>query len=257
MEFEINLYQNEEFKIPFHLWITQIGQDIRLEYRDENSIPFITDLLNSFQSIAVPSNSENKLELNGVVSRKIEFKDSKGLTNFLSFLSKVVKMFPDSPFSFQLSPLKEQQSKDTKQYIPHDSIEFKDNVEYFFKFLAENDDEFMWHKSIPITTEDINNLLLSKSSHIAFSAFEFDAKSYQYLVTKCIIKSDLEQNFKKYLEIKDFWSKITKFQWNNNKNLRTYVQEVEGSLQQCNIKSNVTKEIIFNVLISCMYFLSW
>lgn len=253
MDFDIKLFQNEECRIPFRLRVSQNDHKVRLEFRDQNSNLFFSDILSSFKHIEMSVENQNIIEMDGTINRKIEFNDHSGLTNFIAFISTVVLINPITALSFDIAPRKVEDQKDARIYLPNDSLKFNENQRFIFEFMKENDEEFMWHKSIPITESDINNIMLTNASYIPFSLFDMDAVTYQKLFIKGILKSDMQYCEEQYLKIKKFWSTITKFQWQNNHYLQNYVKEIEKLLQQSNTRSQIIKTIIFEVLMSCMY----
>ena len=258
MEFEVFLFTDENNKTEFTLSLEQTKNDIRFEYKDSKKIPFLIDSLKSFSTAFF--GKDLIAELDGLIHRKIQFKDEAGLSNFVSYISKIADL---TPITLETFEIKHKQSNDQYQkniFHAKDALKFVNPQKETFAFSFENSKEFLWNNPIRLNQDDISTLLKADKMILSFSGFELDQKTTFSLLQTIFISQMFdsaekkEEMEKKYQQIFDLTSKITRFHWNHNKKLRKYVQDLENNLSQCSLfKSPLTKQIIFNVLISCMY----
>lgn len=254
MQLEVNLYSNESKKTPFKLWLIDSRPNVRLEYRDNNNVSFIIDSLKSFTTILIDKEEENTIELSGLIKRRIQFKDENSLSNFISSISNMSELIPKTVDSFEIRVKQDKKTFQTKMYYAKDSITFVEDSSQKYTFINENSEDFIWNKTVKITNDDVDAFLQMKSSFVPLSFLEFDAKTAFHIFEKRFIPNNIEEMEANYERIESQWCKISRFQWNHCKKLRKFVQTLEEYLEQCSIKSPLTKQLIYNVLMSRMYY---
>ena len=65
---------------------------------------------------------------------------------------------------------------------------------------------------------------------------------------------DFENELNDYKNVKKQWELITEEQWLNNSLLRRYVEKLESYIEQTDFNLASIKKILFNVMVTCMYF---
>ena len=257
MEFEVFLFTDDETKTEFTLSLEQSKDDIKFEYKDSKKIPFLIDSLKSFSTAFF--GKDLIAVLDGLIHRKIQFRDENGLSNFVSFISKIADLNPITLETFEIKHKQNIDQHEKSIFHIKDSLNFINPQKETFLFSFENSQEFLWNNPIRLNQEDISTLLKADNTIISFSGFELDNKTTFLLIQNLFLskifesKQNKEEMEEKYQRIFNLTSKITKFHWNHNKKLRNYVQNLENNLSQCTtFKSPLTKQIIFNVLLTCM-----
>jgi len=257
MDFHVKLFSSSTNFLPFKLRLTQCNFDVRMEYLDTSDIPFITDYLHNFSAVKMNDRDPLSLTIDGVVPRTISFEDEVSVSNFCTYLKQVSKLelSPDNDHSFLLKQRdSEQQPKLSRRN--YDSLPLSSYPASSFDFADAISSDFFWQKPVRIAPKESAILLPQNiiTSVVPFSALDPEIVTTMILWETILKPKSNDCTVNDYQNLKAQWSNISKWQWSQSRSLREYISKVESSIEHSNIVTKLIKRMVFETLMSRMFF---
>ena len=264
MELPILFYYNDKQYIKTKFIIKQKKDELGLEFGNP---PFLSDNLTSFHELEFFESNYLWILLKGRCNRYFSFEDESSFAAFSLLLQKkfelcLIQSANNNKFLLKKkhhnsSSVVSLNSAKRSLIFNRDPIKkrFKQNREFLFdEFLPK---EMIFYEAIKIRKDNLNDAYDKERKcflkDVMFSKLVFNNEAIGKLF---FIKfmDDFENELNDYKNVKKQWELITEEQWLNNSLLRRYVEKLESYIEHTDFNLASIKKILFNVMVTCMYF---
>lgn len=272
MDFEVQLSLGNDNWYSTHLTVRQKFKEIYFDYGPSDASPIMTDRFFSFQQIQIGSLTDPLIiKFYGSIKRTIRFLSGKDLSNIWLYLQRFITMpnieTPNEMFSFMPKnngveePKKEHvmspsYAKKLKEFEKNDPVPVIPKISMKIDFANPASIQFLDKIPSLVTPLQLKSILVDKklSSTYLLSTLDFSKAAMAQVYSMALIPDNFDEEKIKYIKITKQWKNMSKEQWKNNSLFRKFVLSLELNLDSCDIKSDTLKMLIYESLISCMFF---